>query len=97
MFALQLPSLRFPAPRTRPTPAPDRTAAPTPAPSAERSAPAVVALSRTDPAGVRVVPLRPESSWPERRARDRVSNPFRLFPYRALHLARMISVLEPEG
>jgi len=96
MFAL--PSLRFPAPRPRPSATPDLPTAPRPAaPAAARSAPTAVGLSRTDPVGVRVVPLRPESNWPERRARDRVSNPFRQFPYRALHLARMISALEPEG
>jgi len=45
---------------------------------------------RRDPAGVRVVPLRPASAWPERRAGQRLSNPFRAFPNRSFHLARMM-------
>jgi len=43
-----------------------------------------------DPVGVRVVPLRPATPWPERRARERLSNPFRAFPNRSFYLARMM-------
>jgi len=47
-------------------------------------------LSLRDPDGLRVVPLRPDSRWPLRRAGDRVRNPFRAFPYRALYLSRLM-------
>jgi len=43
-----------------------------------------------DPLGIRVVPLRPASPWPPRRARERVLSPFRAFPFRALHLSRLM-------
>ncbi|MFU8889034.1 MAG: hypothetical protein ACNA8N_10580 [Trueperaceae bacterium] len=43
-----------------------------------------------DPLGVRVVPLRPTSPWPARRARERVLSPFRAFPFRAMHLSRLM-------
>lgn len=43
-----------------------------------------------DPVGVRVVPLRPASAWPARRARERVLSPFRAFPFRTMHLSRMM-------
>jgi len=44
----------------------------------------------SDPCGVRVVPLRPSSPWPPRRAHERVLNPFRAFPFRAIHLSRLM-------
>lgn len=47
--------------------------------------------STSDPRGVRVLPLRPDSPWPvRRRPGDRVSNPFVAFPYRAVHLGRIM-------
>jgi hypothetical protein len=50
-------------------------------------------LVRTsDPYGIRVVPLRPSSPWPLRRAHERVLNPFRAFPFRAIHLSRLMYV-----
>ena len=42
-----------------------------------------------------MVPLRPDSSWPLRRGYDRVASPFRAFPYRSLHLTRMMSPVDP--
>lgn len=51
----------------------------------------------TDPQGVRVIPLRPASSWPIRRGPgDRLSNPFRTFPYRAVHLGRIMYGRDPD-
>ena len=45
----------------------------------------------SDPVGVRVLPLRPDSAWPvRRRASGRLSNPFHAFPYRAVHLGRIM-------
>jgi hypothetical protein len=44
----------------------------------------------SDPRGLRVVPLRPSSPWPPRRAQERVLNPFRAFPFRAIHLSRLM-------
>jgi len=44
----------------------------------------------SDPCGIRVVPLRPSSPWPPRRAHERVLNPFRAFPFRAIHLSRLM-------
>jgi hypothetical protein len=51
--------------------------------------------SDADPAGLRVVPLRPDSVWPVGRAYDRVASPFRAFPYRSLHLTRLMSPVDP--
>jgi hypothetical protein len=66
------------------------------APAAEPSATRPVgAIVRPDPDGLRVVPLRPDSSWPLRRGRDRVASPFRAFPYRSLHLSRMMAPVDP--
>ncbi len=48
------------------------------------------ALRARDPRGVRVVPLRPSSPWPQRRGHERLLNPFRSFPFRAVHLARLM-------
>jgi hypothetical protein len=48
-----------------------------------------------DPAGLRVVPLRPDAGWPLRRGYDRVASPFRAFPYRSLHLSRMMAPADP--
>jgi len=103
MFALQLPRLRIPAPRTQPRAAVAAQAAvpvPAPVPTAAAAA-AVVArpgggLAVADPVGLRVVPLRPDSAWPVRRARDRISNPFRGFPYRAMYLAEMMAAPEAQ-
>jgi hypothetical protein len=106
MFALRLPPFptfafvgsnvaRGPQAATRPPVAP--AAAPVQvAPAAEPSATRPVgAIVRPDPDGLRVVPLRPDSSWPLRRGRDRVASPFRAFPYRSLHLSRMMAPVDP--
>jgi hypothetical protein len=53
------------------------------------------AIARVDPPGLRVVPLRPDGAWPLRRAMDRVPSPFRAFPFRSLHLARMMAPIDP--
>lgn len=45
---------------------------------------------RRDPAGLKVVPYRPGPPWPQHRARHRIFDPFRNFPYRAVHLIRMM-------
>jgi hypothetical protein len=75
-----------------PTVAP--AAAPTVAPTVEPAAPVLEPVApRTpaaDPVGIRVVPLRPASPWPPRTARQRVLNPFRAFPFRAMHLSRLM-------
>lgn len=75
-------------------PAPDPTAAAPPVAATPPVAPTPpVAAPRAranDPHGVRVVPLRPASPWPPRRALERVLNPFRAFPYRAIHLSRLM-------
>lgn len=108
MFALRLPafhSIAFGAPHVargleaanRPSdtaavePAAERVPPPTHASDARPSGAAVHA----DPYGIRVVPLRPDSSWPLRRGRDRVASPFRAFPYRSLHLSRMMAPVDP--
>ncbi len=49
-----------------------------------------------DPAGIRVVPLRPASPWPPRRARERVLSPFRAFPFRAMHLSRLMYAVDAD-
>lgn len=101
MFALRLLRLRIPAPRTQP-PAAVAAQAADPVPAlGPTAATAVVArpgggLAVADPVGLRVVPLRPDSSWPVRRARDRISNPFRSFPYRAMYLAEMMAAPEAQ-
>ena len=68
--------------------------APTAAPAVEPPAPVFEPVApRTpaaDPVGIRVVPLRPDSPWPPRTARQRVLNPFRAFPFRATHLSRLM-------
>jgi hypothetical protein len=95
-------SYPFRAPAPRPiVPAHDRALAPDPAPLAPDPAAAAVPamvmapvatpLARaSDPRGVRVVPLRPSSPWPLRRSQERVLNPFRAFPFRAIHLSRLM-------
>jgi hypothetical protein len=110
MFALQLPPFGIlhlrgtsAARRGGSTPAagPDaaRAAAPVvavdPVPAAPDLGAARDLVTELDPAGVRVVPLRPASEWPLRRAYDRVANPFRAFPYRSLHLSRMMAPADP--
>lgn len=55
-----------------------------------------LSAAATDPRGVRVLPLRPDSAWPIRRGPgDRLSNPFRSFPYRAAHLGRIMYGRDP--
>ena len=95
-------SYPFRAPVPRPiVPAHDRDLAPDPAPLATDLAapalpatptpPVVTQLARaSDPYGIRVVPLRPSSPWPLRRSHERVLNPFRAFPFRAIHLSRLM-------
>jgi hypothetical protein len=109
MFALQLPPFGIlhlrgtnAARRGGSTPAagPDaaRAAAPVaadPVPAAHALGAARALVAEVDPAGLRVVPLRPASDWPLRRAYDRVANPFRAFPYRSLHLSRMMAPADP--
>ena len=85
-----------PAPARIDVPAPAVAAATlTPADPIAAAAPQVVAfrtpLAHADPDGSRVLPLRPDSSWPDRRAHERISNPFRGFPFRAAHLARILN------
>lgn len=85
----------FRAPATRPV-VPVRVHAPAvdPAPPALPPIPtppvAAPLVRASDPCGVRVVPLRPSSPWPLRRAHERVLNPFRAFPFRAIHLSRLM-------
>lgn len=45
---------------------------------------------RRDPAGLRVVPYRPGPPWPQHRARSRIFDPFRNFPYRAVYLTQIM-------
>jgi hypothetical protein len=109
MFALRLPPFhafafggsnvaRGPQAADRPPVAP--AAAPvvavqvTPATEPTAARP-IIAIVHPDPEGLRVVPLRPDSSWPLRRGRDRVASPFRAFPYRSLHLSRMMAPVDP--
>jgi hypothetical protein len=68
---------------TAPAPAP---AATLPTPRVEPSVP-VSAAHLVDPVGVRVVPFRPTTRWPLRRAAPRIYDPFRGFPLRSSHLA----------
>lgn len=83
------------APRTaRPAvvvePAPEVTApAPLPAMPIEPSV-RVSPAHLVDPVGLRVVPFRPSTRWPLRRAAPRIYDPFRGFPQRSLHLADLM-------
>ncbi|MFN2323204.1 MAG: hypothetical protein ABR510_09650 [Trueperaceae bacterium] len=43
-----------------------------------------------DPVGLRVVPFRPSTRWPLRRAAPRIYDPFRGFPLRSVHLADLM-------
>ena len=43
-----------------------------------------------DPVGLRVVPFRPSTRWPLRRAAPRIYDPFRGFPLRSMHLADLM-------
>jgi hypothetical protein len=110
MFALQLPALRViglrgpnvarsggiaPAALPPSTPAAAPAAGRAPRTAHAPAARAGVPLADVDPDGLRVVPLRPDSSWPLRRGYDRVASPFRAFPYRSLHLTRMMSPVDP--
>ncbi len=45
---------------------------------------------RSDPDGIRVVPYRPGPPWPQHRARQRIHDPFRAFPYRAVYLTQIM-------
>jgi hypothetical protein len=50
----------------------------------------VAAAHLVDPVGLRVVPFRPTSRWPLRRAATRIGDPFRGFPLRSMHLADLM-------
>lgn len=50
----------------------------------------VAAKHLVDPVGLRVVPYRPVTRWPLRRAAPRVLDPFRGFPKRALVLGELM-------
>jgi len=56
----------------------------------------VSAAHLVDPVGLRVVPFRPTSRWPLRRATPRIYDPFRGFPLRSAHLADLIDGRTPE-
>ena len=77
-------------PAARPTAQPAMPAPTVPVGSTVPVAPLATRALAADPVGVRVVPLRPASPWPARRARDRVLNPFRAFPFRTMHLSRLM-------
>ncbi len=68
----------------------DATTPPTVEPAALVVEPVAPSVPGPDPVGIRVVPLRPASPWPPRRARERVLNPFRAFPFRTMHLSRLM-------
>ena len=74
--------------RTRPWN--DTAAPPTVGPATLAIEPVAPRASAADPVGIRVVPLRPASPWPPRRARERMLSPFRAFPFRAMHLSRLM-------
>lgn len=84
--------------RTAAAPAPLAPAAADAAPAAlAPTAPApvepavrVAAAHLVDPVGLRVVPYRPVSRWPLRRAAPRVLDPFRGFPQRSQVLADLM-------
>lgn len=48
-----------------------------------------------DPRGLCVVPFRPTTRWPLRRSYARIYDPFRAFPYRAVHLATWLDASAP--
>ena len=50
----------------------------------------VSAAHLVDPVGLRVVPFRPSTRWPLRRAAPRIYDPFRGFPLRSVHLADLM-------
>lgn len=50
----------------------------------------VSAAHLVDPVGLRVVPFRPSTRWPLRRATPRIYDPFRGFPLRSVHLADLM-------
>lgn len=50
----------------------------------------VSAAHLVDPIGLRVVPFRPSTRWPLRRAAPRIYDPFRGFPLRSVHLADLM-------
>jgi hypothetical protein len=50
----------------------------------------VSAAHLVDPVGLRVVPFRPTTRWPLRRAAPRIYDPFRGFPLRSVHLADLM-------
>lgn len=66
------------------------TVPPTVEPAAVVLEPLAPCAPAADPVGIRVVPLRPASPWPARRARERVLSPFRAFPFRTMHLSRLM-------
>jgi hypothetical protein len=68
----------------------DATVPPTVEPAALVLEPLAPRAPVADPVGIRVVPLRPASPWPPRRARERVLSPFRAFPFRTMHLSRLM-------
>ena len=51
----------------------------------------VAAAHLVDPVGLRVVPFRPVTRWPLRRAAARIYDPFRGFPRRSAHLADLMA------
>ena len=90
---LEAPPIARPIDRIEPILEPAAMApapAPTlPAPRVEPTVP-VSAAHLVDPVGVRVVPFRPNTRWPLRRAAPRIYDPFRGFPLRASHLADLM-------
>ncbi len=71
-------------------PTPDATEpAPPPARPVEPTV-RVSAAHLVDPVGLRVVPFRPSTRWPLRRAAPRIYDPFRGFPLRSVHLADLM-------
>ena len=85
---LEAPSLAHPDVAGGATPG---AAAPAPMPAlpVEPSV-RVSAAHLVDPLGLRVVPFRPSTRWPLRRAAPRITDPFRGFPLRSLHLADLM-------
>jgi hypothetical protein len=64
--------------------------APAPKPLPVEPSVRVAAAHLVDPIGIRVVPFRPVTRWPLRRAAPRIYDPFRGFPHRSAHLADLM-------
>lgn len=84
----EAPPIARPAVAVEPTPEATE-AAPPPAMPVEPSV-RVSAAHLVDPLGLRVVPFRPSTRWPLRRAAPRIYDPFRGFPLRSVHLADLM-------